>query len=422
MKRLIDIYLNIMYTYSASNYLDVISDVLLERKSPSNLLHRIWFCIEWITRDIVNPFRTLSAKMKMQESDPTNKFWIFADSKNQFDSCGFLLDSVKDAILVVPTSRKLEKADYIFPYYSKIFFYGKLPFLWLGLLFQNHPISYRYFNFLFEAIGIYEISLNILKKYLPKAIIFSNDHSFKHRALFLAAKKLDIRTCYIQHASVSSSFPPLSFDLSLLEGNDSLKKYQECGDVKSEIKLVGMPKFDKYVNLKKKPIKNIKIIGIAANLSDDLDEIIHLTRLLNDSFNMIKILLRLHPRDKRIVKNNGIIFDQSDSSIENAFDFLARLDLLISGESSIHLEAALLHVPSIIYGFNSKNQISDYYGYVKNGLIQKAEGAHIMIDRIKIHNFKVNIDKLKYYNEVIGTQWEGKSKQLISQILKEYLI
>jgi CDP-glycerol glycerophosphotransferase (TagB/SpsB family) len=207
----------------------------------------------------------------------------------------------------------------------------------------------------------------------------------------------------------------------LLEGLDSLKKYEQCGESDSIIKLVGMPKFDDYINQKRDPDKDIKNIGVAINPSDDQNEVFILLEELNKTFNSHKILLRPHPKDNRPLRSSKFRLDYSDSKSESAFDFLTGIDLLISGGSSIHLEAALLHIPCIMYGFNHEKEITDTYGYLRNGLVQKADNPETVIRLIKENNIKINIDKLSYYNAVLDTEWEGKSKELITNILTDFL-
>ena len=421
MKKYADLYLNIIYRYSSTNYLETIRKPYLEKISPSNIFYRLGLCLVWLIRDIINPFRTYFMKLKLKEKDPTGKIWILVASKNHYDSIGFLKNSLQDSILVLPQLSKHVITDFIFPYYFKLFYYIRLPYLWIYLLFSGCKIANRYFNFLFEAIGLYEITFKALKKYRPKGIIFANDHIFKHRAMLLAAKKLNIKTCYIQHASVSNTFPPLSFDLALLEGEDSLNKYKECGKIESEVKFVGMPKFDNYVNHRETSNKKIEIIGIATNLLDDIESIKQLIQAINGRLSNSVILLRSHPQDNRKIKNEYLIFKSSNAREEDAFDYLSRIDVLISGDSSIHLEAALLHKPSILYGFNKKNQIADYYEYAKNGLVQSARNHDEVIWKIENKDFNFNFDKLAYYNAIVGTKWEGRSKELITSTVKDFL-
>lgn len=417
MIKYINIYVDILYRYSTSDYLNIISKAYLEKISPSNILLRLWICMVWIIRDSINPLRTFIIKRRRQEVNPKGKIWIFISSKNHFDSVGFLRKTLDDTIIVVPHIRRLEMTDYIFPYYFKIFYYIKLPFLWIGLLYQRSSIAYRYFNFLFEAIGIYEISLKKLRKLKPKAIIFANDHIPKHRALLLAAKQLNIKTYYLQHASISNTYPPLSFDLALLEGKDSFIKYKLCGEISSEVKFVGMPKFDEFLKNRKELRNEIESIGIAANPLDKLKYIYLLIHVLNTNFKGKRVCLRMHPQDKRTLKHDLLDYEISDPNKEKAFDFLKSVDFLISGESSIHLESALLYIPSITFGFNDENHVPDYYEYVKNGLIQKAKDISEIIDIIRNNKYSVNIEKLRYYNDVVGTNWEGKSKELITEII-----
>ena len=127
-----------------------------------------------------------------------------------------------------------------------------------------------------------------MKKLKPKAIIFANDHIIKHRALLLASKSLGIKNFYLQHASITKEYPPLKFDFALLEGKDALDKYMDCGEVSSEIKFVGMPKFDDFAKYKKdKKRSKIRTIGIATNPFDDFKYVNLLIEKLNNDFEQL---------------------------------------------------------------------------------------------------------------------------------------
>src|SRR5690606_29498036 len=137
-----------------------------------------------------------------------------------------------------------------------------------------------------------------LKKYRPQAIVFANDHNADARAMLLAAKQLGIPTVYVQHSSVSHLFPPLAFDLSLLEGQDSLDKYRLCGPVQGRVEFIGMPKADKFVQHRNRN-QQVQTLGIACNLMDLTDEVQQLVRNISLDFPELRIQLRPHPRDKR---------------------------------------------------------------------------------------------------------------------------
>ena len=79
------------------------------------------------------------------------------------------------------------------------------------------------FAFLF-SYGKFLLAREILKKYNPKILFLSNDHSPFNRCLLHHSKSMGIKTIYMQHASVSDKFPPLEFDYSLLDGQESFEK------------------------------------------------------------------------------------------------------------------------------------------------------------------------------------------------------
>ena len=97
------------------------------------------------------------------------------------------------------------------------------------------------------------------------------------------------------------------------------------------------------------------------------------------------IILRPHPADRRfdkwqkIASNYGLKF--SNVRLTNSFDFLCKVDLIISGDSNIHLEAATMNVTSIY--FDSSSLCLDWYGFKKNGLIEYSENIDLILGRIR---------------------------------------
>ena len=272
--------------------------------------------------------------------------------------------------------------------------------------------------------GMYKWWIWYLKYKKPKAIIFSNDHLVWHRVLRKAAQINKIPAIYIQHASVTEKFPKLEFDLSLLEGQDALDKYSKKR-VNGEVALIGMPKFDKYfpyINMN----NSIETIGICTNTLDDVSNIEKLCSILRTSFPTMKIIIRPHPRDPRkqlyqtLIENYKLDF--SDSKKENSFEFLTKVDANIAGESSVHLEAALMNVYPIHYKLN--NKYFDHYSYIKNGLIQnKFEAPNDLVNFIlSIKRNKPNIrNRVKNYVDTVNTQYDGKSTQKAVEIINKFV-
>jgi hypothetical protein len=275
------------------------------------------------------------------------------------------------------------------------------------------------FDSIYHCFGIYFESIRILKRHTPSVIIFSNDHLITSRSLIKAAKKLNIKTIYIQHASVSKFFPKLDFGLALLEGQNTYDIYKKYGKISSRVELIGMPKIDDYSGLINNS-KKVSVIGIAYNQVDDIKIVTELIRKLKIHFTDKKLIIRKHPNDTRVLNSKHKI-SVSNPNEESSFDFLKKIDLLISCESSIHLEATLLNIVSIYYKLN-ENNIYDYYGYIKNGLIDEAVNIQELILLIeKLSSSKPNVmNRAKYYNITIGTPNFGYSKKLAVKMIKEY--
>ncbi len=87
--------------------------------------------------------------------------------------------------------------------------------------------------------------------------------------------------------------------------------------------------------IRRKLKKNIQTIGIAVNLLDDLEIVYQLIQKINEELENLKIIVRLHPLDKRVLRNKNILFEKSNPAHEKAFEFLRKIYFLISGESSI---------------------------------------------------------------------------------------
>jgi hypothetical protein len=374
-------------------------------------------------RLIANLFLPLKKK-----DDLHGKIWLYVVSKNNYESLAFLRQQFPDAVFVAGQNKQIGIYNGQVNRLStrwKLFYYYKFPFLLAGLYRLKGPLALRFFDLIFTATGYYELSLRHLRRYQPRAILFANDHNTDPRALLLAAKELHIPTAYIQHASVSTSFPPLAFDLNLLEGQDALDKYQACGPITGEVRFIGMPKADAFLG-KKNLGPTIRQIGICTNTMDDLEAIRVLLVVLTDNFPGWLITLRPHPSDRRdfsfIDDLKGSVHF-SDSKRESAFDFLIKQDALIAADSSIHLEATMLNILSIYYRFGKSNFKYDYYGYVQHHLIEAATDLPTLLTLLNKYSSQrpTVYEKAKYYNAVIGTEFEGKSHELALRYLREFL-
>ncbi len=376
-----------------------------------------------LVRLIGNLFKQVEQPEKLQ-----GKVWLYVVSQNNYDSLKFIETGLPDAVFVAGQSKNVGNYNTIVNRLSlrkKLFYYYKFLPLFLEFLKHKKESTLRFYDVLFDAVGFYEVYLQKLHEYKPTTIVFANDHNPDARAMLLAAKAVGIKTAYIQHASISPIFPPLQFDLNMLEGQDALDKYKLCGPVEGGVELIGMPKSDAYANYRNKN-REIRTIGIGCNLMDDIVEVEKLLRQLTIDFPTINFILRPHPRDTRNYKplltiNSNIHI--SDGSTEPTFDYLRRIDVQISGNSGIHLEATLLNVWSIFYNMNPQENLNDYYGFIEHGLVDAAADYNDLKDLLQkhLHNKPDVYYRAKYYNATVGTEYDGRSGELALQHLQEFI-
>jgi hypothetical protein len=356
-----------------------------------------------------------------------NRILFFYDSINQYNA----LESIKSRTrgsLFVGMSRNSENRLYMsFGYLISFLFlpFFLLKFFNLSKEYQSKVL--RNFSKYFFILGVLFWWIFLLKILKIKSIFFSNDHLVYHRVLRMAAHINKIPTIYIQHAAVTDKFPKLEFEFSLLEGRDSFYKYS-LKKHNSKIKLIGMPRFDKFyhrINYGKK----IESIGICTNILDKENDIINICKTLTIFCKeklKLPIYIRPHPRDTRnnfyqkISKLYKVKL--SDPIKENSFEFLSRVDLIIAGDSSIHLEAVLMNVYPLYYSVVGK----DYYGFLKNGLIKDSfNKANLQDLCLKIKNLRINRpyirSRAQYYVFNVGTEYDGKSTEIAIKFIKENL-
>ena len=129
--------------------------------------------------------------------------------------------------------------------------------------------------------------------------------------------------------------------------------------------------------------------------------------------------MRPHPtlnlsRWKKWCKEKGVLF--SSPKEESSFMFLSKIDILISNESAIHLDAAMSRVRSIIYNM-SNSPFNDVYGYRENNLApffcNLNDVYHYIIDRTDISNNEIT----KYYNSSFGTSYERNLASVLAYMI-----
>lgn len=416
------IYDDILKFYFAQNFLDAATPRFRKQFTGENWNERFQNYLMPFGKFVKRHFEyNRLYKPHFTSENIGGKVWLFVGSQNNRNSLKFLLKELNEAVLMGYGVALDESDKFQIPFHRSVLSAWKFPKIWRFFKKKYGNRAVKYGDFLFRCIGLYEVAYEVLAKYRPKCLIVANDHSEKQRALLNAAKRLNIPVIYIQHASISDFMPPLDFDLSLLEGQGALDKYKTLGEIKGEVKLIGMPKFDNYIQYRKQTT-TIQHIGVCTNLFDNITDITAVLKTLEARFPKIKIGFRPHPGDKRIFEIPDSI--AISTKTESSFDFLKRQDLLIAGTSSVHLEAILLNVTSLYFEISEMQaNMKDAYGYVKNGLIDESPDLEHLTSKIEsmVNARKSVFQKAQYYNAVVGTENEGKSGQLAGQFIRNFL-
>ena len=270
-------------------------------------------------------------------------------------------------------------------------------------LIKTNPLLYLL------AYGKVKVAFKIINNYSPKLLVMANDHSPMNRSLLFAATKLGVKTMYLQHASVSTKFPTLKFDYTLLDGLESFEKYRCVSKPNSKVLLLGSPRFDSFYTQSIKNNNKNSVIGISINQFDDFEIIKELCLKIkgNTTFDVI---VRPHPNMNNWYKDwfieNGI--EYSNSSEISSNEYLGELFLQISNVCGIHLDAIILGVPTVQYQLSKKN-IHDQYCYLEKGLIKKAYEFDHLIQYIKNPTQLIPLKEIvQYFVASSSTYREGQ--------------
>ena len=361
--------------------------------------------------------------------DLSGKVWLYVVSANNYDALAFLAEARADAVLVAGQAKNIGRYNAVVNRLSlrrKLLYYWQFPGAYLGLRQQAGPRATRFFDFIFYAIGYYEVYRRALRRHRPRAVVFSNDHNDDTRSLLLACRAEGVPTAYVQHASVSTNFPPLGFDLSMLEGQDALDKYRQCGPIAGRVALVGMPKADAYLS-RRNTAPAVRRVGLACNIHDPLPALTDALEYLMRELPELTFTLRPHPSDGRDFGPLRQLLpglQWSDARHENVFDFLLRQDALVAADTSTHLEAVMLNVASIYFRFAANPLTDDYYGYAARGLVERADTPAALANTLRRYTHFKPADlyqRANYYNATLGTPDEGHSRERTASTLNNWL-
>ena len=269
-------------------------------------------------------------------------------------------------------------------------FYGFEVFYYLIKALKSKRV-FRNSTRIIRMIAIAKVS----KFYLKGSSVFIqyNDHALYNVMLECLAKKLYLKTVYIQHAPVSYLFPPLYHDLNVLFSEDSIEKYKKTTGITYSSKNVLRLCDFRFPEKKMLKVNEPKYILICFNELDSLAEVEKCALLfLNNGY---KVKLRPHPADKRVFKfgKNFLMSSKSDS----IWSDLSLAKCVIVNESAVPLESLFYGVPtyklSLFYSV-----IKDNYNFLSKGLLNRDyDSLHDLMHDIISSKKTWNENKLSYF-------------------------
>lgn len=281
-------------------------------------------------------------------------------------------------------------------------------------------IAGYYISNIFLSTGYNHVCRKLLSKYRPFSVIMTNDHVYNTKALALICEDLDIKTVYVQHASVSYAFPELHFSYSFLDGLDSFEKYTAEGKkVYGEAILLGALRYDKLSDYRLRRRYNKRnCIGISINKLDDSNKIVALCQNLLEKYPNIILKIRSHPSIKRNPLDyecDRLLFTRAKD--EGIIDYLDSIDLQISGDSGVHFDALLGGVPSLAYNFSSF-KYGDNYKYVEKQLVRYAENFQQVSQFIEENDESLPVpSQIRFYDESYGKSYAGHSSEIVGNLI-----
>lgn len=334
-----------------------------------------------------------------------NKTVFYIGTKNQFNSINNVHSLISDSVIISTRfdSKQLKNhKDILYLNNTISYFFAILTlpwFLYFYMIATNvERFKFRYFFYEhLMSLGAFIYWRIALFFFTPKQVVICNELKGEYRAFVLNANKNNIKTYYIAHGvtvHLNKKLEPIC-DVYLLSGYYEFEHYKVENE-ETKFYFVGRPYYD---SLKiKRPTTNITRIAICTNsltLQSKLDELVK--GLVN--IDRFQIVYRPHPGHSESIASAYCTFhniEYSNSNLIPSYVFLNNIDLIISGESSIVIEAIYSGTYSIIYPFGS--DFSDAQDFVKNGVTTYCETISEILEFIDEKFIFANFENIKLYN------------------------
>jgi hypothetical protein len=208
----------------------------------------------------------------------------------------------------------------------------------------------------------------LLEKTAQPTFVVANDHAPAPVAYAKAAQYFKKKLIYLQHAEVTTNFPGLDFDYSILRNQASQRTYAEISKPMGRVIVAPREKrrFDGRAltaskeGLRKKP--RLPVVVYPTSVSN-METLRALCYTLSKNEHVSNVLIKLHPGIKDTLPYQDLGFAVTQEAPPRGF-------VAVCGNSSVVLE--LIAEGNLVFQcFELDNITSDYYGFVENGLVRE---------------------------------------------------
>lgn len=389
----------------------------------------LYIYLKQIVGAIRNIFVIGFYRLRYYRSFIDNKVVFFLPTPNNLQSLQGVIDeicNVKKNTLIIDADIQKKYFPFLRIMLVSLFYIPQFLKEIKKLSYAQRRITLYYADFFIFDSGYVWFYQKLLSKSKPECVIFANDHIFDKKALALVCESLNVRTLYVQHASVSFAFPELHFTYSFLDGLDSLEKYTYNGKkIYGDAILLGAVRYDKLSQLRKtrKERQFRNCIGISINAIDDNIKVNDLCNFLLEKFPSVVLKIRSHPS----MVSHPFIFDNTERIIytcaidETIIDYFDSIDIQVSGDSGVHLDAIIAGVETIAFNM-TLGKYGDNYDFIKNGIIRfinTSEEIYKVISNFYDSGYRlpINIDYVKRYDESYGKRYAGTCHNIIADFI-----
>lgn len=270
------------------------------------------------------------------------------------------------------------------------------------------PISLKY------LIAYSKIFLQVVSSYQryplrTRLMVVANDHTDFPVATAMVMQYYRVPVVYLQHAEVSSSFPPLDFDISILRNEKSRDKYAAIGKVRGDIFIVPRAQSSNIQHVCR--VKEQERAAVVLYLSSVymFSEVEKCISTLLSNKRVTTVGIKPHPRaDLELLKGLGGVSIYSDIP---EFDHVA-----IVPNSSVSVELFEKGIPVFQY-FELDDVEPDYYGFVRDGIARQVSLGDL-VDAFWITDFYGAdwLYRFRKYSPAADDSWRTSLPVLIEKI------